>query len=103
MEIVYSPQVSKFTDGLSDDLASRLDQMVLLLEERGPMLRMPYSKPLGRGLFELRTVGAIHLRVLYFFYENKAFLARGFIKKRRMLGRHEIDQALVLKRLVAGI
>lgn len=95
--------MSKFTDGLSDNLASRLDQMVLLLEERGSTLRMPYSKPIGQGLFELRTAGAVHVRVLYFFYENKAFLARGFIKKRRALGRHEIEQALVLKELVAGI
>jgi hypothetical protein len=103
MEVVYSPHVSKFTDDLSDDLASRFDQMILLLEERGPALRMPYSKPLGRGLFELRTVGAVHLRVLYFFYKNKVFLARGFIKKRRTLGRHEIEQAFVLKKFVAGI
>lgn len=103
MEVVYSPQMSKFTDGLSDDLASRLDQMILLLEEHGPTLRMPYSKPLGQGLFELRTAGAVHLRALYFFYENKAFLACGFIKKRRSLGRHEIEQALVLKKLVARI
>ncbi len=103
MEIFYSPQVSKFTDDLSDDLASRLDQMILLLEERGSMLRMPYSKPLGRGLFELRIVGAVHLRILYFFYENKVFLAHGFIKKRRTLGHHEIEQAFALKRFVARI
>ena len=103
MEVVYMPQVSKFTDGLSDDLASRLDQMVLLLEERGATLRMPCSKSLGKGLFELRVVGAVHVRILYFFHGNKAFLARGFIKKRRVLGSHEIEQAHMLKKLVARI
>lgn len=102
MEVVYSPQVSKFTEKLSDELASRLDQMILILEERGANLRMPYSRSIGKGLFELRVVGAIHVRIIYFFYDAKAYLAQGFIKKRNSLGRHDIEQALTVKNSIEG-
>ena len=38
------------------------------LEEKGPMLREPFSKPLGEGIFEVRAKQGTDIsRVLYFF------------------------------------
>ena len=54
-----------------------------LLEQNGPALRLPYSGPLGDGIFELRTKqGSDITRVLYFFFVgNKAILTYGIVKK----------------------
>lgn len=63
---------------------ARADVVALLtaLRERGNQLRAPHSKPLGDGLFELRSVkhGA---RVFYVFQpEHRIVLLDGMVKKR---------------------
>ena len=53
------------------------------LEEKGPMLREPFSKPLGEGIFEVRAKQGTDIsRVLYFFVVGKkVILTNGFVKK----------------------
>ena len=52
------------------------------LEEKGPMLREPFSKPLGEG------------RVLYFFVVGKkVILTNGFVKKTQKTPPREIEKA----------
>lgn len=53
------------------------------LEEKGPMLREPFSKPLGEGIFEVRAKRGTDIsRVLYFFVVGKkVILTNGFVKK----------------------
>jgi hypothetical protein len=47
---------------------ARILGLIGILQEKGNMLREPYSKPLGDGIFELRAkVGSDCSRVLYFF------------------------------------
>ena len=69
--------------------------LIGLLEEMGPGLRMPYSEHLGEGIFELRTeVGSDITRVLYFFIEGrKAILTHGFVKKTQKTPAKEIERA----------
>lgn len=59
------------------------------------MLRMPYSKHLDDGIFELRgKVGSDISRVLYFFYYGgKIVLTNGFIKKSQKTPTSEIEKA----------
>lgn len=54
-----------------------------LLEEHGPELAMPISRPVGKGFYELRPhVGNVQLRLLYFFRAGAiAVVAAGFVKK----------------------
>lgn len=48
-------------------MRAKLLMEIKLLEEKGTLLREPYSKPLGDGIFELRAkVGTDISRVLYF-------------------------------------
>lgn len=51
--------------------------------QNGPALRLPYSRPLGDGIYELRTKqGSDITWVLYFFFiDKKAVLTNGFVKK----------------------
>ena len=65
------------------------------LETMGPRLREPYSKPLGDGIFEIRTkLGSDVTRVLYFFVVGqKVILTNGFVKKTSKTPSGEIDRA----------
>ena len=65
------------------------------LEERGPALREPLSKPLGDGIFEVRAKqGSDISRVLYFFlFCKKVILTNGFRKKTQKTPSREIDRA----------
>ena len=65
------------------------------LEERGPMLREPFSKPLGEGVFEIRAKqGSDISRVLYFFVVGKkVILTNGFVKKTQKTPAREIEKA----------
>ncbi|MCR5310744.1 MAG: type II toxin-antitoxin system RelE/ParE family toxin [Lachnospiraceae bacterium] len=76
-------------------MSAKMYWAIDLLEEFGPQLRQPYSKPLGDGIFELRSeIGSDITRVLYFFvFGKKAVLTHGFVKKSRKTPREEIKRA----------
>ena len=85
-------------DFISDlDLKMRVKMIGLLeiLEDKGNMLREPYSKHLDDGIFEIRCkVGNNITRVLYFFYyEGKIILTNGFVKKTQKTPKKEIELA----------
>jgi len=54
--------------------------LLQLLAERGDTLRLPHSRPLGGGLFELR---GMQVRIFYVFKPHKRLvLLDGMLKKR---------------------
>ena len=57
--------------------------MVELLIEFGPMLKMPHSRPLGDGLFELRPRGpeGIGRAVYCFLVGQRVVVLHAFVKK----------------------
>ena len=65
------------------------------LEEKGPMLREPFSKPLCEGIFEVRAKQGTDIsRVLYFFVVGKkVILTNGFVKKTQKTPPREIEKA----------
>jgi phage-related protein len=87
--------VEEFLDGLNIRMKTKLVGLIKILQEKGNLLREPYSKPLGDGIFELRCkVGNDISRVLYFFYYNgKIIMTNGFVKKTRKTPRAVIDRA----------
>ena len=66
-----------------------------ILAEFGNTLREPYSKAIGKGVFELRIKFAGDItRIFYFFVRNnKIILTNGFIKKTRKTPPGEIALA----------
>lgn len=61
--------------------------------------RSPLSKPLGNDLFELRHVGKLNTRVLYFFVRGRRIIAlHGFRKKTRGIPARDLRTALERKR-----
>ena len=87
--------VKELLDSLEPKLLAKTLRTIDLLEMNGPLLREPYSKPLGNGIFELRTKqGSDLTRVLYFFIiGKKAILTNGFIKKSQKTPKEEIELA----------
>ena len=58
-------------------------RLIELLLEFGPSLRMPHSRPMGGGLFELRPRGAEGIgRALYCYLAGqRVIILHGFVKK----------------------
>jgi len=56
--------------------------------------REPLSKALGEGLFELRHVGKLNTRVLWFFMKNRRIVAvHGIRNKGQTIPARELDTA----------
>ena len=82
---------------LSQDnkMQAKLFMTLEFLKDKGPLLREPYSKSLGDGIFEVRAKqGSDISRVLYFFVVGKKIiLTNGFVKKTQKTPPGEIDRA----------
>lgn len=61
--------VEDFINSLDMKMRAKVYGLLSILQDKGNMLREPYSKHLDDGIFELRCkVGSNITRVLYFFY-----------------------------------
>ena len=87
--------IQEYLDSLPLKLRAKTMRTIMLLEEFGTELRMPYSENIGDGIFELRSiVGNNITRVIYFFMEgNTAILTNGFTKKTQKTPVSEIEKA----------
>lgn len=87
--------VQDFLDSLDKKMRAKLLVGFALLEQNGPLLREPYSKPIGDGIFELRAQQGNNItRVLYFFFIGKrAVVTNGFTKKTQKTPPAEIELA----------
>ena len=84
-----------YLDGLSAPMRAKTLRSVQLLRAEGTHLREPDTKPLGEGLFELRTTfGGVQGRSLFFFYDGqRVVITHGFLKKTRRTPQRELDRA----------
>src|SRR6266403_640353 len=76
------PVLQNFINSIQKETRSKIYRQIDLLEEYGPQLGMPHSKPMSGGLYELRVRGKQEVRVFYVFaVENNVYLLHGFQKK----------------------
>ena len=60
--------VEEFLDSINPKMRAKIFGLLGILQEKGNMIREPYSKHIGDGIFELRCkFGSDITRVLYFF------------------------------------
>ena len=87
--------VEEFLDSLPAKMRIKAIDSLDLLEEYGNQLRLPYSKALTDGIFELRIKFASDIsRIFYFFYVgNKIVVTNGFIKKTQKTPQIELAKA----------
>jgi len=105
MEVVYATnEVQEFVRELEESTRMQTRRLVDSLETHGHRLRMPHSRALGEGLFELRLLGSHPVRLLYCFHEHKAVLLHGVIKKQGSLRTRDVAYAqMVRTRYIARI
>lgn len=97
MQVLYfNKKIEKFVEEINPLFYSRVIRVIDLLKKYENKLGMPCSKALGRGLFELRTVGVSHIRLLYGFHNGSAFLLHGFIKKTNQISKRDLEYARTL-------
>lgn len=87
--------VQEFLDSLEPKMQAKTFRTIDLLEANGPMLREPYSGPIGDGIFELQTkLGSNITRVFYFFFVGKkAILTNGIVKKTQKTPKADFELA----------
>lgn len=75
--------VKEYLDSLDGKIKAKTFHTIDLLEKFGTELRMPYSRYMGEGIFELRTKQGTNItRIMYFFFVGKRIiLTNGFTKK----------------------
>jgi hypothetical protein len=94
MEVIFqNPKLKRWIALLEHSTSVKVVRMIALLEEWGSELGLPYSKSLGRGLFELRIYGDQPVRIFYAFHQNRAVLLHGCIKRSNRFGRYEMETA----------
>lgn len=72
----------------------KFDRLIGKLEYDARLLREPDTKPLGDGLFEIRTMGADIARGIWVYHKgNTIIMLRVFIKKSQKTPAKEIDLA----------
>lgn len=87
--------VRDFLDSLDSKMRAKMFREIDLLVNNGPELRLPHSRHIEDGVFELRAKqGSDISRVMYFFFVGqKAILTNGFVKKTDKIPKNEIDLA----------
>ncbi len=87
--------VEEFLDDLDIKMRAKMYGLLKVLQDKGNLLREPYSKHIDDGIFELRCKFGNNIsRVMYFFYfGNEIILTNGFIKKSQKTPKREIKLA----------
>lgn len=81
------------------DILADYARLVELLMEHGPNLRMPHSKAMGEGLFELRPKGKEGIGRAFYCYlvRRRVVVVHAFVKKTQQTP--ERDLTLARKRV----
>ena len=92
--VELEPEVEQWMDRLSvTEFAGTLPH-VERLAERGNQLRMPASRSLGDGLFELRfDLTRVAWRITYVFAIDRRIVLLTVFRKQRQNERHEVQRA----------
>jgi hypothetical protein len=93
-EVELHDEVVHWMLSLEDDQWDRVVVIVDRLASLGSQARMPLSRSLGEGLFELRfALGAIARRITYRFTDDGRIILLTTFRKQRNNERVEIDRA----------
>ena len=79
----FHVRVKDEIEGWPDGILADYARLVELLREFGPSLRMPHSRAMGDGLFELRPRGREGIgRALYCYFDgHRVVMLHAFVKK----------------------
>jgi hypothetical protein len=104
MEVELEPEVVDWLSSLDIVGFEVVEAHIDLLAEFGSALRMPHSRPLGEGLFELRLdMARQSWRLTYWFATRATIVLLTVFRKQRNNERHEVARAReAMKRCQGG-
>ncbi|MCI1749088.1 MAG: type II toxin-antitoxin system RelE/ParE family toxin [Acidipropionibacterium sp.] len=94
--VVISPEVSDWYRSLRPADRRMADKMIDMLRSEGSQLRMPHSRSLGDGLFELRFSiqrATVSQRITYLFEPERRIITLTTFRKARNNERREVHRA----------
>lgn len=94
--VIVSPEVADWYRGLKPADRRLVDKMLDMLRALGNQLRMPHSKSLGDGLFELRfpiQQATIAKRITYTFQPQQRIITLTTFRKTKNNERQEVTRA----------
>ncbi len=83
--------VKDFLLTLEPKMMAKFLRITDLLEENGPQIKMPYSKYIGKNIFEIRVIQNNNIN------DRKIILTNGFVKKNQKTPTSEMKKALQYK------
>lgn len=89
----FNFRVEKFSDSFDERTQKYISEAIEMLEIYGHTLCMPYSKPIGSHLFELRITETVQIRFVYTFYNRMAWILHGFVKKTKRISNRDVVYA----------
>jgi hypothetical protein len=93
-EVELEPEVEEWLHGITLNEFATVLPHIERLSERGNTLRMPASRALGDGLFELRfDLTRAAWRITFYFAPRKRIVLLTVFRKQRVNERREIDRA----------
>ena len=75
------------------NIRAQITRLLMLLTEKGPSLGMPLSRKLGGGLYELRQLGGLNIRIFYTFHGRQIVVLDIFKKKSQKLRKSDLAKA----------
>jgi phage-related protein len=92
--VEMEPEVEQWLGSLNAKQFAGAATRIDYLAEFGSIIRMPRSRPLGAGLFELRfDVDRTAMRVTYFFPGDRRIVLLTVFRKQRQIERAEVERA----------
>jgi len=91
----FHPSIKDIVDGWPSSIRADYRRISLLIKEYGPNMRMPHTKAMGGGLFEMRPKGWDGIgRALYCYLQGKKIIIlHVFIKKKQTTPLKELKVA----------
>lgn len=94
MEIEIKSQPAEFMNNLPENSQVGCKKPIKLLEEIGNNLRVPYSKKIFKGIFELRVIKRQNIRLIYTFRQGRAVIFYVFFKKTQQIRQRDLYEIL---------
>lgn len=92
--VELSDEVARWYDQLSASGTAAADRIIERLEAQGHLMRMPHSRSLGDGLYELRfTCDGVARRIMYTLEPERKAITLTTFRKQRNNERREIIRA----------
>lgn len=86
--------IQTFLLSFDDSVVSKIIHSLELLDELGEQIRPPRSKRVSKGIFELRVLTNLSVRILYTFHRENIWILHAFVKKSRRIPPKELKTAV---------